>query len=118
MMSLRSVIVPFAASAAAVALAAGVAVAPVRAAGQYPITIETKGEAASVTAYAPTDQAIRMTVHVPAHTTRSYALENAAYYEFRMTVCGKTHTSRWNRGGAGVTVSIHGCDAYSFTMQR
>ena len=103
---------------AAVACGAIFSAVPSRAAGQYPIKIETKGEAASITAYSPTNQAIRMTVHVRADTTQSYALENADYYEFRMTICGKTHTSRWNRGGTGVTVSIHGCDSYSFTMQR
>jgi hypothetical protein len=104
--------------AAAVSVGAFFSAVPTEAAGQYPIKIETKGEPVSITAYSPTNQAIRMTVYVRAQTTTSYALENADYYEFRMTICGKTHTSRWNRGGTGVTVSIHGCDSYSFTMQR
>jgi redox-regulated HSP33 family molecular chaperone len=104
--------------AAAVACATLLSAAPSRAAGQYPIRIETKGEAASITGYSPTNQAIRMTVTVPANATRSYALENADYYEFRLTICGKTHTSRWNRGGTGVTIVIGGCDSYSFQMQR
>jgi redox-regulated HSP33 family molecular chaperone len=104
--------------AAAVVLGAGLPAVPARAAGQYPIKIETKGEPASITAYAPADQAIRMTVYLPANTTKSYALENADHYEFRLTICGKTHTARWNRGGGGVIVSINGCSGYSFTMQR
>jgi hypothetical protein len=104
----------------ALAVASGIlfSAVPVRAATQYPIKIETKGEAVSVTAYSPTNQAIRMTVTVPPNSTRSYALESADYYEFRLTICGKTHVSRWNRGGTGVTVLITGCDGYSFTMQR
>lgn len=109
-------------SAAALAITLSCAVlltaAPSHAAGQYAIKIETKSEAAAVTAYAPANSAIRMTVHVPSHTTRAYALENADYYEFRLTVCGKAHTTRWNRGGAGVHVTIDGCDGISFTMQR
>ena len=91
---------------------------PSRASSLYPIVVEMKGEGATITVYSPTDRSIRMTFYVPANATKSYALENAAYYEFRMTICGKTHTSRWNRVGAGVTVTVHGCDGFSFTMRR
>ncbi|MDQ2992398.1 MAG: hypothetical protein M3R30_06210 [Candidatus Eremiobacteraeota bacterium] len=103
---------------AAALLAGALSASPSRAAGQYPIKIETKAEAVSIIAYAPQNQAIRMSVWVPRESTRTYALENADYYEFRITLCGKTHTSRWNRGGTGVVVTIHGCDSYGLLQQR
>ncbi len=103
---------------AAALLCTAISAAPSLAAGQYSIKIETKSEAASIIAYAPQNQTIRMSVTVPRESTRSYALENADNYEFRITVCGKTHTSRWNRGGSGVTLLISGCDSYGFTQQR
>ena len=108
------------ASALAIAISLGaiLSAVPAPAITLYPIKIETKGEPAYIVAYSPTNTAIRMTVSVLANTTKSYALETADYYEFKITVCGKTHTSRWNRGGIGVTLLISGCDAYSFTMQR
>jgi redox-regulated HSP33 family molecular chaperone len=104
--------------AVAVSLGAILSAVPARAATLYPIRIETKGQPAYIVAYAPTNTAIRMSVSVPANATKSYALEAADYYEFKMTICGKTHTSRWNRGGAGVTLLVSSCDSYSFTMQR
>ncbi len=103
---------------AAALLCGALSATPVRAAGQYSIKIETKAEAALIIAYAPQNQAIRMSVTVTRGSMRSYALENADYYEFRITLCGKTHTSRWNRGGSGVTLLISGCDSYGFTQQR
>jgi hypothetical protein len=104
--------------AAAVFCGAVAYATPSRAAGQYPIAIETKGEAAVITAWAPEDMTIRMTVSVPKNSTKDYALANANYYEFSITVCGKTHKSRWNRGGTGVTLIVSGCDGYSFVMKR
>jgi len=104
--------------ALAVSLGAILSAAPARAITLYPIKIETKADPATVVAYSPTNTAIRMSVGMLANTTKSYALEAADYYEFRITLCGKVHTSRWNRGGAGVTLLISGCDSYSFTMQR
>ena len=102
--------------AVAFSLGAMLNAAPAQAAGQYPIKIEAK-DAVSVTAFSPTNQAIRMTISQQAGTTKSYALESTDRYEFRITVCGKTHTAYWNRGGTGVTIVI-GCDLTSFTMQR
>lgn len=104
--------------AVAVALGAILSAGPARAITLYPIKIETKGEPASITAYSPTNTAIRMSVTVPANTIRSYALEAADFYEFRITLCKRSHSSRWNRGGAGVTLVIGGCDNYSFTVHR
>lgn len=112
-MSVRPAIAAIAVAAALVSSASQSS-----AAGQYAIKVETTTEAVGITAYAPANSAIRMTVHVPANSIRSYALESADYYEFRLTICGKTHTTRWNRGGTGVDVRIHGCDSVSFTMQR
>jgi len=103
--------------AVAVTCGAIASAVPARAITLYPIKIETK-EPVSITAFSPANTAIRMTVSMLANTTKSYALEAADYYEFRITVCGKTHTSRCNRGGTGVTLVIAGCDSYSFTMQR
>jgi len=107
-----------AAFALAVSFGAILSAVPAGAVTLYPITIETKGEPAYVVAYSPTNTAIRMTVSVPLNSIKSYALEAADYYEFKMTICGTTRTSRWNRSGTGVTLLISGCDGYSFTAHR
>lgn len=85
--------------------------APARA-GQYPITIAAPGASVSATVYAPQNQAIRMSVTIPQGQTKHYALEDAASYEFRLSFCGKTHVVRWNRSGAGVVVTVRGCDDF------
>ena len=105
---------------AALALSFGaIAIAvPAGAVAQYQITIETKGEAATVTAYSPQNQAIRMTVTVDKNSTKKYALEAASYYEFSMVICGQTRKSRWNYFGSGVVLAIDGCSSYSFSAQR
>jgi hypothetical protein len=88
-----------------------------RASSLYPVVVQMKGEGATMTVFSPTNANIRATFFVPANSTKSVAMENAPVYEFRMTACGKTHISRWNRVGAGVNVTARACEGFSFSQR-
>ena len=99
-----------------VSCAAILSAVPGRTSSLYPVWIQMKGEGATVTVYSPTNSYIRVTAYIAANTTKSYALELSPTYEFRATVCGKTHIARWTRAGGGVHAAI-GCDGISFTQR-
>jgi hypothetical protein len=100
----------------AIACSAIFSAVPVRASSLYPVWIEMKGEGATITAFSPTFTHIRVTAYIPANTTKSYAMETAPVYEFRATICGKTHSARWTRAGGGVRAVVS-CAGISFVQR-
>ena len=99
-------------------LCAGLASAIPARAANYEVRLKTGMDPATITVTSSANPAAYLSEYLGKNSLKNASIAEATTYTVKITVCGKTHTSPWNKTGRGVEINVAGCDGYGFTQIR